>query len=80
MVYAHAIAGDPGAAQFVYPQNVEDAPLIAAAYPSLKLKTYLKFNETYAGFGGFLPGFLANDTDIEPTADWENRLSAPENG
>lgn len=80
MVYAHAIRGDPGAAQFVYPQNVEDAPLIAAAYLSLKLKTYLKFNETYPGFGGFLPGFLADGTDIEPTPDWANRLSALDNG
>lgn len=80
MVYAHAIAGDLCAAQFVYPGAVEDAPLIAAGYLSLKLRTYLKFNETYPGFAGFIPWFLANGTDIEPTSDWVNRVPAVDNG
>jgi hypothetical protein len=80
MVYAHAVAGDLRAAQFVYPQNVLDAPLMAAGYLSLKLQTYLKFNQTYPGFGGFLPWFLANDVDIQPASDWVNRVPALDNG
>jgi hypothetical protein len=80
MVYAHAVAGDARAAQFVYAEALVDAPLIAAAYLSLKLQTYLKFNDTYPGYAGFIPSFLANTTNIEPTSDWLNRLPAMDNG
>jgi len=80
MVYAHAVAGDLRAAQFVYPEALVDAPLLAAGYLSLKLQTYLKFNDTYPGYAGFLPWFLANGTYIEPTSDWINRLPAVDNG
>lgn len=45
-----------------------------------KLNTYLTFNETYPGFGGMLPWFLANETSIRPTADWEDRIPALDNG
>lgn len=80
MVYAHAIAGDPRAARFVYPQAPKDAPEIAAAIMSLKLKAYLNFNQTYPGYGGFLPWFLSNDTNLQPTSDWVNRVPALDNG
>jgi hypothetical protein len=80
MLYAHAIAGDPRAARFVYPLAPEIAPEIAAAIMRLKLKTYLKFNQTYPGFGGFLPWFLSNETDLQPTSDWVDRVPALDNG
>jgi hypothetical protein len=80
MVYAHAIAGDPRATRFVHPLAPEDAPEVAAEIMRLKLKSYLKFNQTYPGFGGFLPWFLSNDTDLQPTSDWVNRVPALDNG
>jgi hypothetical protein len=45
-----------------------------------KLQTYLKFNETYPGFGGFLPWFTSSTQDITPTWDWINRVPALDNG
>lgn len=45
-----------------------------------KLQTYLKFNETYPGFGGFLPWFTSSTQDITPTLDWVNRVPALDNG
>lgn len=80
MLYAHAIAGNQQAATFVYPQNRLDAPQWAAAILNTKLQTYLNFNATYPGFGGFLPWFLANETNIRPTSDWVNRVPALDNG
>ena len=80
MVYAHAIAGDPRAALFVSGQSPSDAPGIAAAILTKKLQTYLAFNKTYPGFGGFLPWFLANETTLQPTSDWVNRVPALDNG
>lgn len=80
MVYAHAIAGDPYAARFVYPQNTADAGQIAVAIMALKLNTYLAFNTTYPGYGGFLPWFFSNESGIQPSPDWVNRVPALENG
>lgn len=80
MVYAHAIAGDSNAARFVYPWATDDAPQWAAAILTAKLRTYLAFNETFPGFGGFLPWFLANETSIRPTSDFVNRVPALDNG
>ena len=80
MVYAHAIAGDPRAARFVYPQVPADAPKIAAGIMTQKLQAYLQFNQTYPGYGGFLPWFLSNDTELQPTSDWVNRVPALDNG
>lgn len=80
MVYAHAIVGDTRAARFVYPQAPEDAAQWAVAMMSTKLQTYLEFNKTYPGFGGFLPWFLSNETKIQPTSDWVNRVPALDNG
>lgn len=80
MVYAHAIAGSPQAAQFLSPYNPSTAPEIAAKILEIKLKTYLKFNETYPGFGGFLPWYTADTAEISPTWDWVNRVPALDNG
>lgn len=80
MVYAHAITGNPLAARFVYPQAPEDSAQWAAAMLSAKLKAYLTFNQTYPGFGGFIPWFLANGTTMVPTSDWVNRVPGLDNG
>ena len=81
MVYAHAIAGNELAASFVYPQYPAGAQQLAIALLSSKLDAYLAFNKTFPGYGGFLPWFLANDTNnMRPTSDWENRVPALDNG
>jgi len=46
----------------------------------IKLQTYLQFNKTFPGYGGFLPWFLANGTEIRPTLDWVNRVPGLDNG
>jgi hypothetical protein len=80
MLYTHALSGSPDAARFLYPQNPSQAPNIAFGVMKLKLKTYLKFNETFPGFGGFLPWFTADEIDLKPTYDWVNRVPALDNG
>jgi hypothetical protein len=82
MLYAHAISGSADAARFLSPEKPSAAPKIAADILEVKLKTYLKFNETYPGFGGLLPWFSnAEGSDsIEPTWDWVNRIPALDNG
>jgi hypothetical protein len=46
-----------------------------------KLATYQKFNETFPGFGGFLPWYANYDNGtIQPTWDWVNRVPALDNG
>lgn len=80
MVYSHALAGSPLAARFLSPDNPGNAPKIAFTIMQLKLKTYLEFNKTYPGFGGFLPWFLADEEKIKPTLDWVNRVPALDNG
>ena len=82
MLYAHAISGSADAARFLSPDKPSAAPMIAADILEVKLKTYLKFNETYPGFGGLLPWFAnAEGSDsIDPTWDWVNRVPALDNG
>ncbi|KAK2746476.1 hypothetical protein FQN57_003102 [Myotisia sp. PD_48] len=80
MFYSHVIAGDRHAARFISPDDLNAAPDIAASILATKLKTYLKFNETYPGFGGFLPWFAGNSSGISPTHDWNNRVPALDNG
>ncbi|KAJ5881865.1 uncharacterized protein N7529_000537 [Penicillium soppii] len=80
MLYTHAINGSPGAARFLSPSNTAAAPEIAASIMQTKLQTYLKFNETYPGFGGFLPWITADSQDLTPTLDWVNRVPALDNG
>ena len=80
MLYAHAIAGSRDAARFLSPDNPPAAPDIAAGLMRLKLKTYLRFNETFPGFGGFIPWYTGDQVDITPTYDWVNRVPALDNG
>jgi hypothetical protein len=46
----------------------------------VKLKSYLQFNETFPGFGGFLPWMLTDGDAIRPTDDWVNRVPGLDNG
>ena len=80
MIYAQVIAGSKDAARFISPEQPAEAVGIVVDIMSKKLETYLKFNETYPGFGGMLPWFLSNETEIRPTADWEDRIPALDNG
>jgi len=80
MVLAHAIAGNPLAARFLSPEQPGSAAIVAFNILEKKLSTYLMFNKTFPGFGGFLPWFLGNDRDIRPTTDWINRVPALDNG
>ena len=80
MVYAHALAGERDAARFLSPDNMAAAPDMAYNIMSLKLKTYLKFNDTYPGFGGYLPWYTGDQPIIQPTGDWVNRVPALDNG
>jgi hypothetical protein len=80
MLYAHAIAGSPQAARFLSPNNPGAAPAIAINIMTLKLQTYLQFNKTYPGFGGFLPWYTGDSQNIVPTWDWVNRVPALDNG
>ncbi|OOQ85565.1 putative GPI anchored protein [Penicillium brasilianum] len=80
MLYAHAISGSADAARFLSPGNPSAAPGLVASIMDVKLKTYLRFNETYPGFGGFLPWFTSSSQDLSPTWDWNNRVPGLDNG
>ncbi|KAL2356526.1 putative GPI anchored protein [Cryomyces antarcticus] len=81
MLLAHALDGDADAARFLAPnQSKEAAQRLAFQIMQTKLNTYLTFNATYPGFGGFLPWFLADKTVLTPTLDWVNRVPALDNG
>ena len=80
MVYAQAISGSKSAARFLTPDNLHSAPEVAASIMETKLKTYTQFNESYPGFGGFLPWIKSNDTNIKPQTDWDNRVPGLDNG
>lgn len=80
MLYTHAIAGSPEAARYLSPGSPEAAPGLVASIMQTKLQTYLRFNETYPGFGGFLPWVLADGQDLTPTPDWADRVPGLDNG
>ena len=80
MLYTHAIAGSKEAARFLTPHDLSKAPKLAASVMKTKLQTYLHFNQTYPGFGGFLPWITTNEHDLSPTWDWNNRVPALDNG
>ncbi|KAH8807307.1 putative GPI anchored protein [Xylogone sp. PMI_703] len=80
MLYTHAIAGSSQAARFLTPQNPKAAPDLATSILELKLQTYLDFNNSYPGFGGFLPWFTSDTQEISPTWDWVNRVPGLDNG
>jgi hypothetical protein len=63
MLLAHVIQGNAGAVQWINAahgggSDVENAREMAVALLELKFKTYLEFNATYPGFGGFLPWYF----------------------
>lgn len=80
MVLAHGLAAHPAAARFLSPAAVEQTPDIAFALMKQKLETYLAFNASYPGFGGYLPWYNNTFADIEPTNDWVDRVPALDNG
>ncbi|KAM0713761.1 hypothetical protein Q7P37_010723 [Cladosporium fusiforme] len=80
MVLAKAIAGSGDAARFVSPDDPGKAGDLAFGTLGLKLKTYLDFNRTYPGFGGFLPWYNNTNAAIEPTSDWVDRVPGLDNG
>lgn len=79
MVLAQALAGNAGAARFLSPRYPERAPDIAFALMGQKLETYLAFNKTYPGFGGYLPWYNSTFAAIKPTDDWVDRVPALDN-
>lgn len=79
-MYAKAIAGSQKAARFLSPDKPKKAPEIAVLIMEKKIETYLKFNETYPGFGGFLPWMTTSEQDVTPTWDWNNRVPGLDNG
>lgn len=80
MLYTHAITGSREAARFLSPKHPSQAADIAVSILELKLQTYLRFNETHPGFGGFLPWITTSTDEIAPTWDWNNRVPALDNG
>ncbi|KAM5380058.1 hypothetical protein ACJZ2D_003705 [Fusarium nematophilum] len=80
MLYAQVISGSKEAARFLTPDNLKSAPGFAASIMQTKLKTYLRFNETYPGFGGHLPWIKTDIQDIKPQDGWDNRVPGLDNG
>lgn len=80
MLLTHALAGNPQAAIFVYPANPSEAANLAFGILTKKLSTYIQFNTTYPGYGGFLPNFEIGNTSISPANDSNHKVSALDNG
>jgi hypothetical protein len=80
MLYAHAISGSKEAARFLTPDNLSAAPKLAASIMKTKLQSYLQFNQSNPGFGGFLPWMTTSESQLSPTWDWVNRVPALDNG
>lgn len=80
MVYTHAIAGSPEAARFLTPDSPGSAPDFVVSILELKLQTYLQFNQSFPGFGGFLPWFTSSTVEISPVWNWVNQVPGLDNG
>ncbi|XP_044718999.1 GPI anchored protein [Hirsutella rhossiliensis] len=80
MLYARVIAGSREAARFLAPDDPPRAAQLAASIMATKLQTYLRFNQSYPGFGGFLPWVTTSSAEVQPTWDWVNRVPALDNG
>jgi hypothetical protein len=80
MLLTHAIAGNRHASTFVYPANPSNAAELAVGILHTKLSTYIAFNNTYPGFGGFLPTFEIVGIGIRPVNGSSHRVSAFDNG
>ncbi|KAJ3568519.1 hypothetical protein NP233_g5665 [Leucocoprinus birnbaumii] len=82
--------GDPGAVRWILSgegvsdnglNDVEKARNVAVGILEKKWESYRTFNETFPGFGGFLPWFAHSEfTPLTPTWDWNNRVPALDNG
>jgi hypothetical protein len=62
MMLTHVIEGKPGAVRWILSgqgeddlQNTEKARAVALGILQRKWKSYAQFNQTFPGFGGFLP-------------------------
>ena len=54
---------------------------VAANILQVKMATYMQFNTTYPGFGGFIPWVWVTDAGIDPIApSWSNAVPALDNG
>ena len=80
MLYAQAIVGSKEAARFLTPDDPASAPAFAASIMETKLNAYLQFNQTYPGFGGFLPWIKTNETEVTVQDGWDNRVPGLDNG
>jgi hypothetical protein len=80
MLYTQGVAGNPEAARFLSPKKPKNAAKVVTDIMEKKLKSYLKFNETYPGYGGFLPWMTTINKDVTPTDDWFDRVPGLDNG
>jgi len=80
MLYAQAIAGSEEAARFLTPGNLSSAPAFAASIMETKLKSYQQFNQTYPGFGGYLPWIKTNEAQVTVADGWNDRVPGLDNG
>lgn len=80
MLLAQALAGNQDAARVISPQKPWAAPEAAFKVMEQKLHTYLEFNRTFPGFGGYLPWYNNTFATLKPTDDWVDRLPALDNG
>jgi hypothetical protein len=63
MLLAHVVQGNPSAAKWILAahgggSDVETARTLAISILNTKWATYSTFNQTYPGFGGFLPWYV----------------------
>ncbi len=70
---AHAVRGD-ALAQLIY------SPADAVQILTHKLNAFLAFNQTFPGFGGYLPWFQVTNGTIQLLNGWTNRTPALDNG
>ncbi|GAB7361788.1 hypothetical protein MBLNU230_g1832t1 [Neophaeotheca triangularis] len=80
MVLVHALDEHPDAGRFVAPWNHAAAPAVAYNIMHRKGQTYLHFNASFLGFGGFLPWYDDTYNAIRPARHRSNLLSSLGNG
>ena len=80
MMYSKVLSGDPLASLWIGYHDVEQAKEEVVGILKKKINVLNRFNESFPGFGGMVPWFYANETDIRPTFDWVNRIPALDNG
>jgi len=85
ILLAQSIAGDKYARKFVCnecagPEWMDDAFKKTITILTNKINSYEKFNNTFPGFGGFLPWVYLNDSGIIPANGWSNQVPGLDNG